>query len=205
MVPPGLALPKECREMQPRVRFEWPAANVLRRRSDRIEAGVVAGLLSFFLLAGPAAAVAAGSTVDHAMLGQVRAQQSWHLVTATLVHPTARRVNASSPSNWVLQSAQATWTVAARTRTDWIPLAAPPTKAGTTQVWVDADGRPTPPPSAYSNLHLAVGVAALAAALAVAAILFFVGLGSRVLLDRRRMTAWDTAWRAIGPQWSRQL
>ncbi|HEY2286841.1 MAG TPA: hypothetical protein VGH88_13970 [Streptosporangiaceae bacterium] len=165
----------------------------------------MAALLSFFLLAGPAAAVAAGSTVDHAMLGQVRAQQGWHQVTATLIHPTARRVDASSPSNWVLQSALATWTVAGRTHTGWIPLAAPPAKAGTAPVWVDADGQPSPPPSAYSNLHLAVAVAAVAAALAVAAILFFVGLASRVLLDRRRMTAWDTAWRAIGPQWSRQL
>ena len=64
--------------MQRRVRFVRPAGNALRRRSDRIESAIVAGLLAFFVLAGPASAVVAGSLTDHAMLGQVRAEQSWH-------------------------------------------------------------------------------------------------------------------------------
>src|ERR1700729_3079083 len=102
--------------MQRRVGFLRPPRNILRRRSDRIESAIVAGLLAFFMLAGPGAAIAAGSLADHSVLGQVRAQQSWHQVTATLVHPEARRLQASA-SNWVVQSATATWTAVGRTHT----------------------------------------------------------------------------------------
>jgi hypothetical protein len=70
---------------------------------------------------------------------------------------------------------------------------------------VDADGRPAGPPEAYANLHLAVGLAALSAALAVAGLLLLAAAATRAVLNRQRMADWDTAWRAIGPQWSRQL
>jgi hypothetical protein len=190
--------------MHRRVRFVRPAGNALRRRTDRIESAIVAGLLAFFVLAGPAAAIVAGSLVDHAMLGQARAEQSWRRVTATLTHPDARRLEASA-SNWVVQSARASWTVGGRTHTGWIPLAAPPGKARTASVWVNSRGALTGPPSAYADLHLAVGLAALSAVLAVAAIVFLAGVATRLVLNRRRMAEWDAAWRAIGPQWSRQL
>jgi hypothetical protein len=190
--------------MQRRVRFVRPTGNALRRRSDRIESAIVAGLLAFFVLAGPGAAIAAGSLADHAMLGEVRAEQSWHRVTATLTHPGARRLEASA-SDWVVQSARASWTVGGRTHTGWIPLAAPPGKARTASVWVNSAGHLTGPPSANADLHLAVGLAAFAAALVVAAIVFLSAVVTRLVLNRRRMADWDTAWRAVGPQWSRQL
>ena len=190
--------------MQRRVRFVRPAGNALRRRSDRIESAIVAGLLAFFVLAGPAAAIVAGSLTDHAMLGQVRAEQSWHRVTATLIHPGTRRLEASA-SDWVVQSARASWSAGGRTHTGWIPLATRPGKARTASVWVNRAGTPTGPPSAHADLHLAVGLAALAAVLVVAAIVFLAAVATRLVLNRRRMADWDTAWRAIGPQWSRQL
>lgn len=189
--------------MQRRVRFLRPPENILRRRSDRIESAMVAGLLAFFVLAGPGAAIAAGSLADHTVLGQIRAQQGWHQVTATLAHPDARRLEMSA-SNWARPSARATWTAAGRAHSGWIPLGSPPGKAGKVTVWVDAAGRPTGPPSAYANLHLAVGLAAFSGALAVAFILFLAAVAARCLLNRWRMADWDRAWRAIGPQWSRQ-
>jgi hypothetical protein len=190
--------------MQRRARFVRPAGNALRRRSDRIESAIAAGLLALFVLAGPGAAIATGSVVDHAMLGQVRAEQSWHPVTATLVHPATRRLEASA-SNWVMQSARATWTTAGRTHTGWVPLAAPPGRSRTVTMWVNAAGTPTGPPSAYANLHLAVGLGAFAAALLVAFVLVLAGLATRLVLNRQRMAGWDRAWQATGPQWSRQL
>jgi hypothetical protein len=39
----------------------------------------------------------------------------------------------------------------------------------------------------------------------VAAIVFLAAVATRLMLNRRRMADWDTAWRAIGPQWSRHL
>ena len=190
--------------MHRRVRFLRPAGNMLRRRSDRIESAIVAGLLAFFMLAGPAAAVGAGSMADHSMLAQVRAQQSWHQVTATLTHPRAQRVETTA-SDWFLQPAQATWTVDGRTHSGQIPLALPPGKDGKVSVWVDAAGQLTGAPSANANLHLVVGLAVFSALLAVGVFVFLAGVATRLLMNRRRMADWDTAWRAVGPQWSRQL
>jgi hypothetical protein len=34
--------------------------------------------------------------------------------------------------------------------------------------------------------------------------MFLAGVATRLVLNRRRMADWDRAWRAIGPQWSRQ-
>jgi len=187
-----------------RVSFLRPYGNALRRRSDRIESALVAGLLAFFVLVGPAAAIAAGALTDHAMQGQVRAEQSWHRVRAALVDPGSPRLEASA-SNWVMQSARVTWTAAGRARSGRVTLATPPGKDRTVSIWVDANGRPTTPPSAYANLHLAVGLAALSAALAVAGLLLLAAVATRVVLNRQRMADWDTAWRAVGPQWSRQL
>jgi hypothetical protein len=190
--------------MQRRVRFQRPPGNQLRRRCDRIEKAIVVGLVAFFTLAGPAAAVAAGSLADHSLLRQVRAQRSWHQVTATLAHPQARALQASA-SNWVMQPVLVTWTAAGRTHSGRIALVAPPGKAGKVPVWVDAAGQLTDPPSASANLHLAVGLAGFAGALAVAVILFLASVASRFLLNRRRMADWDRAWQVIGPEWSRQL
>jgi hypothetical protein len=156
------------------------------------------------MLAGPGAAIAAGSLTDHSMLGQVRAQQSWHQVTATLARPGARQTDVSA-SNWILQPARATWTAAGHTHSGFIPLAAPPAKTGKVTVWVDAAGQLTGPPSAAASLHLTVGLAAFAGALAVACILFLASVVTRRLMNRRRMADWDSAWRAVGPEWSRQL
>jgi hypothetical protein len=189
--------------MQRRVRLLRPCGNALRRRSDRIESAIVAGLLAFFVFVGPAAAIVAGALADHAMLGQVRTEQSWHRVPATLAHPGAPRLEASA-SNWVLQSARATWTAGGRAHSGWVTLAAPPGKARTVPIWVNGNGVPTGPPGAYANLHLAVGLAAFSAALAVAGVLLLAAVATRVVLNRQRMADWDTAWRAIGPQWSRQ-
>jgi hypothetical protein len=190
--------------MHRRIRFVRPTGNALRRRSDRIESAIVAGLLALFVLGGPVAAIVAGSLVDHAMLGEVRAEQTWQRVTATLAHPGTPRLQAAA-SNWVVQSARASWTVGGRTHTGYIPLASSPGKAKTVSVWVNPRGALTGPPSAWADLHLAVGLAAAGAALVLAAVLFLAGLATRLVLNRRRMADWDRAWRAIGPQWSRQL
>jgi hypothetical protein len=52
--------------------------------------------------------------------------------------------------------------------------------------------------------RLDVSLAAASGALGLGCVLFLAGAGARVLLDRRRMAGWETAWRAVGPQWSRR-
>ena len=49
-----------------------------------------------------------------------------------------------------------------------------------------------------------MSLAAAAGALGLACVLFLAGAAARVALDRRRLAGWETAWRAVGPQWSRR-
>ena len=60
-------------------------SNPLRRRVDRIEAGILAGLLVAFLIGAPLLAVAAGWWEHGAAVAELRAQRSVHLVTAVLL------------------------------------------------------------------------------------------------------------------------
>jgi len=59
--------------------------NPLRRKVDRMEAGIFAGLLVTFLIGAPLLAVAAGSWEYGAAVAEQHAQRSVHLVTAVLL------------------------------------------------------------------------------------------------------------------------
>ena len=64
--------------------LSW-GSNPLRRKVDRIEAGIFAGLLVMFLIGAPLLAVAAGWWEHGAAVAEQRAQRSVHLVTAVLL------------------------------------------------------------------------------------------------------------------------
>jgi len=69
------------------------------------------------------------------------------------------------------------------------------------KVWVDAAGRlagPPAPPGRHDSQALADG---LVAVLLLAELLCGAGLAAHGVADRRRLAAWDAAWRAIGPTW----
>jgi hypothetical protein len=184
--------------------FLWPDANTLRRRADRIESAILMGLLAVLLLAAPAAAFAAGSTADHAAQGAVRAEQSWHQVTATLASHGPEQME-SSPSGLTLLSVPARWTAAGRAHAGWIPVDPTAPRSTTAELWVDAAGLPTGPPGARSSLPLVVGLAALGGAALAGSLVLLAASLARLALNRQRMTGWETAWRAVGPEWSRQL
>jgi hypothetical protein len=183
--------------------FLWPDRNVLRRRWDRIESAVVIGLVALFLIAGPAAAVAAGRAADRAVLAQAHGQQAWRRVTATLIRRDTDRLQSATSGSAAL-FARARWSAGGRGRTGWVPVSPGQRRRGTAAVWVGADGRLTGPPGALANRDLEVSLAAASGALGLACVLFLAGAGARGVLDRRRMAGWETAWRAAGPQWSRR-
>jgi hypothetical protein len=184
------------------VPFLWPDRNGLRRRWDRIESAVVIGLAALFLVAGPAAAIAAGRAADRAALGQARGEQPWRQVTATLIRPGAQDLQSASGGSTLFVRAR--WSAGGPSRTGRVPVSPAQWKRGTAAVWVDAAGRLTGPPGAAASRAPEVSLAAAAGALGLAGVLFLAGAGARVLLDRRRMAGWETAWRAVGPQWSRR-
>jgi hypothetical protein len=174
----------------------WPDRNPLRRRCDRVEAAIVAGLVAAFVLGGPLAALAAGRwAYDTALRTERAGEAARHQVAAVLL---------TTAQEWSPATAQARWTApdGAR-RTDWVPASAGAPAGASVRVWVDASGRPAEPPLRRSQVEGQAVMAAVAAVFAVAMLLGGAGLFARQVADRRRLAAWDTQWRATGPKWSR--
>jgi hypothetical protein len=58
--------------------------NPLRRRIDRVEAAMVAGLIAVLLISAPMLAAVAGHWIGSASMQQQRAEAAWRLVPATV-------------------------------------------------------------------------------------------------------------------------
>ena len=100
-------------------------------------------------------------------------------------------------------SAQARWTAhdgKVVTGDIAVPLGA---AVGSTQwLWTTADGQLTDPPLQDSQVTGQAYFAEGSAVFTLAVLLTVTGLVTRRTLDRRRMAAWDTEWRATGPRWT---
>ncbi len=184
------------------VRMWRPDGNPLRRTADRVEAAAVVVLIAAFLCGAPLAALTAGHAAATSGFRAEQAQAGWHRVAAVLL-PNAP---ASVPPMYqaALQPrAPARWTApdgAQRTGRVYAPVGA--AAGSTVAVWINASGRPAPPPLGRSDVVEGIVLAALLAAGAVAAVLAALGYVVRWALDRRRLAAWDARWAVTGPQWT---
>jgi hypothetical protein len=179
--------------------------NPLRRRTDRVETWISAGLLAVFLIGAPLAGTSFGSWVHQGGLREQRAQQSWHQTSAELL--------AGAPGvpryefRLVLQQTvpvPARWAgPAGLTRSGVVSAPAGSHAGQLVQVWVDSSGRITGSPLLAPELGRRVLGAEVLAPLALAALLLGLSGMARVLLNRRRLAAWEAAWASIGPRWSR--
>lgn len=185
-----------CGWMRRRLWRLWPDRNPLRRRCDRLEAVILAGLVVAFVLGGSLAALTASRwAYDAALRTEHAGQAAWHQVRAVLL---------TTAQGWSPATARARWTApdGAR-RTGWVPAPAGATAGTTVRVWADAAGRPAEPPLRYSQVVGQAVMAAIAAVFAVAMLLGGAGWLARRVTDRLRLAAWDAEWRATGPNWSR--
>jgi hypothetical protein len=184
----------------------WMGKSPLRRRTDRIEAWITAGLIAAFLVGAPLASVAAGRWVHHGGLLEQRAQQSWHQVPAVLLNsaPVQRTLYLRASLDTQVM-ALARWTgPGGRQVTGKVPVA-PGTLAGRRlQVWVNRSGQPTGPPLPNTELVRRVVGAQLLGPAVLAVLLIGVGGLVRLLMNRRRLAAWETGWAYTGPRWSRR-
>jgi hypothetical protein len=186
-------------------RRHWMVKSPLRRRTDRIEAWITATLLAIFLIGAPLSSAAAGHWVQHGGVLEQRAQQSWHQVPAVLVQGAPELANFDVRTTWSLQvPALARWAgPGGQQRVGKIPVP-PGTPAGrTVEVWVDGSGRPTGAPLLRTELLKREISAAVLAPVVLAIVLFIVGLLVRLVMNRRRLAAWETGWASIGPRWTR--
>jgi hypothetical protein len=185
------------------VRGARPDRNPLRRSIDRLETGLIAGLVVAAAAVAPFAARAASQAADHSALQARQAQLSTRFqVRAVLVE------QAATTSGYALSTEVpdlASWTsVTGVRRSGEIPVL-PDSPAGTeVPVWTDASGYLDSPPL---DLADAAADADAASACAIAGILIGCGAGvaiTRQLLNRRRMAAWEADWLATAAAWNRQ-
>jgi hypothetical protein len=70
---------------------------------------------------------------------------------------------------------------------------------------VDAAGSPTGPPLSHRMQLAREATAAAASTVALGIVVLCLAWASRLVLDRRRLAAWEAAWAAVGPQWTRRF
>jgi hypothetical protein len=176
--------------------------NPLRRRIDRIEAAMVAGLIAVFLFSAPALAAAAGHWTGSVGLREQRAEVTWRLVPATVLGgaqgqiPSGPAGNVWMPARWTAPNGQA--------RRGWIPVSLAEAIAGRAQVWVNPSGSLTGPPLRHSQLQAHVAMVEWLTVLILGFLLVLAGGVGRVLLARRRFADWNRAWRDVEPRWTRR-
>lgn len=186
--------------------------NPLRRQTDLFEAWVAFAALLCVLLVAPAIGWAAGLRVDGTLQRAAREQrQERHLVPAVVVRPTPDPLlGAATDPAAQRQTPQRTQIVASWTAPDGsnhqgaVPAAEEPPHPGDRfRIWTDAHGRLVGQPLDPSSASFHAGLAGLAAALGIAALVETLRrLVVRRLMHRRYIRL-DRAWAAAGPDWGR--
>jgi hypothetical protein len=176
----------------------------LQRRSDLIEAWLVPAAIAVFLVLGPLVAGVAGGWVRADNAAARHAQLSWHRVPAVLLAAASRPMMSDNGANSWVTWTPARWTSGGSQRLGNVP-AASGTRAGrTVPVWLDRAGNVRMPPLTADQAWGRVLNAALIALAGLAVLVTGMALLGRRVLDRRRLADWETTWRAVSPQWSRQ-
>jgi hypothetical protein len=173
--------------------------NALRRPVDRIEGAVLVALSAAF-----------GVAVAVACIVGVQIYQGQQAATVGL-HPASAVLLQDGPSGDSLGrvgQAEARWFVpGGGQKSGVLTTATAPDIAGAAvgarvSVWLDPSGQPAGPPADETVMIIYSLVAgAMVAALAGMTLLGVYAL-CRVVLDRRRLAAWESAWDRTGPSWT---
>ena len=179
--------------------------NPLRRPADRIEAAVRLATAMLILVAVPIAALAAGRAADHMFLRDAQARQAAdHQVSAVLTEDVPASSTATDPYVTVQTTwAPARWTAPGGSAHSGQVLVLAGASRGTkTPIWINASGAITGPPAGHLDVVAEVSITVVLTSLALIIVLLS-GLGlTRRALDRRRLSAWEAEWRAVGPLWT---
>jgi hypothetical protein len=183
--------------------LRWRDGNPLRRRTDRLEAAIVTGLLATFLIAAPVLAIVAGRVTNDMGLREQRAEQSWQQVSATVMQGVATAIEPTygSTGNWVL----ARWTTPGGRQLKGLLSVDTTARPGQRiRIWINGAGHLTAPPLSHTEIEFNVALAALVAPVVLAVVLLAAAGSVHLVLNRRRMADWEQAWRSVGPRWTRQ-
>jgi hypothetical protein len=178
--------------------------NPLRRRTDKIAACFAALLLAMFLIGAPVLSVTAIGWASRTGATGQQAARSWHQVSAVLRQ--AARAPAFSREALGFSRVQARWIAPdGRVRSGPILVSAGLAAGHTVPLWVDGAGLPAGPPPGHGATLAREATAGAVAAVALGIVLLCLASAGRWMLDRRRLADWETAWAAVGPQWTRRF
>lgn len=181
-----------------------PDRNPLRRTSDRVETYLLAGLFAALAAAAPFAAQSASNA---AYAEALRAQHA-QLATRHLVRARITQVVLDSNNAYTLNSdeqAEAAWTSAAGVRNTGQILAPDGSRKGNViAVWTDAAGDLVSPPLLTSQVSGDGQLAAFGAVTGLGVLYLGSAAAARLVLNRRRMAAWDAAWLVTARTWNRR-
>ena len=181
--------------------FGWDR-NPLRRRIDRVEAGMLAGLIMAFLIGAPLLVAGAGHLARAAGLRALRTQATWSQVSAT-VPRAAPNQSAQFPGELDTVLTRGRWTAPdGQPRSGLIATSPGDVVGNTARIWVSRSGSPTGAPRGRSELLGWSPIAEVGVALALALLFFLAVRLQRWLFERSRLACWHRAWRAQGPRWT---
>jgi hypothetical protein len=183
--------------------FGWDG-NPLRRRADRFEAGVLAGLIMVFLIGAPILVAVAGHWAQAAGMRALRAEATWTRVSAT-VQRSAPGQSDTSPGPEGTVWVQGRWTAPdGQPHRGRIAISPGATAGGTVRIWVNRSGSPSMAPQGRAQLLGWTPIAEVGTALALVLIFPLAVFAERWLFGRRRLADWHSAWRAEEPRWTGQ-
>jgi hypothetical protein len=178
--------------------------NALRRHVDRIE-GVVLVALSAAFLAAVAVACIVGA---HTYQSQRAATVGLRPAAAVLLEDGPAADGLPRVGQARVGQAEARWSVpGGGQQSGVLTTATAPDIAGASAgaripVWLNRSGQPVAPPADQTVMILYALIAvAVVAGLAGLALLLVYAL-CRLVLDRRRLAAWESAWDRTGPNWT---
>jgi hypothetical protein len=178
----------------------WLAGrNALRRPVDRIEGAVLVALSVAFLVAVAVAPILGA----HAYQSQRAASVGLRPAAAVLIQAGPFYGSRAHPGQ-----AEARWRdPRGGQRSGVLTTVTAPGITGAAAgaripVWLDRSGQPVVPPA--GQVAMIVNALALVAAVAVGAgaVLLISYALCRLVLDRRRLAAWESAWSLTGPRWT---
>jgi hypothetical protein len=177
--------------------------NPLRRGIDRLETCLLVGLFVALAAVTPFTAQLAGHA---SYLSALHARQEQlatrHPVKAVLADEAGPN-NGYSLSSYALT--EATWTSVTGVRHSGEVPANPGSPKGTViTIWTDARGELGSPPLAMAEVVSQADAAATAAIVGAGVFYIAAAAAIRLVLNRRRMAAWDADWVTTAPTWNRQ-
>jgi len=183
------------------VRIAGGTDNPLRRRVDRIQSVVVAGLVVAFVVAAPVLSIVAIRVTGAAAAREQRAEAKWVSRTAVLQESAAAGLVADDGAfdSWVIAS----WTMPdGATRTGLVAVDLNARKGQRVTVWVTPAGQLTHPKLTRAQVLEWEATAAMVTPIGLAVLLAVAGAVVRIVANRSRIAGWTRAWAAAGPRWS---